>query len=254
MDAKTGPAPSTPEFDQQVSGIAVLGDPLRRTLYRYVISRAGPVSRDQVAEGAGVARHVVKFHLDRLADEGLLAVEYARPPGRGGPGAGRPAKLYRRAARELAVSLPQRDYQLAGRLLARAVTDAEREAIAVGLALGRAARRTGHELGDRARRAAGPRPTPPDLIAAAMGALVDCGYEPRIDGTGLALANCPFHALAEEYTDLVCGMNLDLLSGLLDGLQHPDLEARLEPTPGLCCVRLRTADDRAPESERGPPS
>ena len=131
-DATTSPAPSSPDFDLEVSGIAALGDPQRRALYRYVISRAGPVNRDQVAEGAGVARHVVKFHLDRLADEGLLAVEYARPPGRRGPGAGRPAKLYRRSARELAISLPQRDYQLAGRLLARAVTDAEREGIAVG--------------------------------------------------------------------------------------------------------------------------
>jgi predicted ArsR family transcriptional regulator len=68
------------------------------------------------------------------------------------------------------------------------------------------------------------------------------------------LVNCPFHGLVEEYTDLVCGMNLELLSGLLDGLHHPDLEACLEPTPGLCCVRLRTIDDRAPESERASPS
>ena len=254
-DATTGPAPSSPDFDLQVSGIATLGDPLRRALYRYVISRAGPVNRDQVAEGAGVARHVVKFHLDRLADEGLLAVEYARPAGRrGGPGAGRPAKLYRRAAREFAVSLPQRDYQLAGRLLARAVTDAEGEGIAVGLALGRAARRTGRALGDRARRVAGARPTPTALLAAATGVLVECGYEPRADGTDLDLANCPFHGLVEEYTDLVCGMSLELLSGLLDGLQHPDLRARLEPTPGRCCVRLGTTGDRAHESERASPA
>ena len=163
-DATTGPSPSSPDFDLQVSGIATLGDPLRRALYRSVISRTGPVNRDQVAEGAGVARHVVKFHLDRLADEGLLAVEYARP------------------ARELAVSLPQRDDQLARRLLARAVTDPEREGIAVGLALGRAARRTGGALGDRARRVAGAPPTPTNLLAAATGVLVECGDEPRTGG------------------------------------------------------------------------
>ena len=252
-DATTSPQSSSADFDTQVVGIAALGDPLRRSLYRYVTSREGPVNRDQVAEGAGVARHVAKFHLDRLADEGLLAVEYARPPGRRGPGAGRPAKLYRRSARELAVSLPPRDYRLAGRLLARAVTDAEREGIVVGLALGRAARHTGRALGDRARRAVGDQPTPDDLRAGAVGALVECGYEPRTDGTCIVLANCPFHALAEEYTDLVCGMNLDLLSGFLGALHHPELEARLEPTPGRCCVRLRTTDDRPPESERGSP-
>ena len=74
--------------------------------------------------------------------------------------------------------------------------------------------------------------------------LVANGYEPRIDGPGLVLANCPFHALADEYTDLVCGMNLDLLSGLLDGLRHPDIEARLEPAPGLCCVRIRSGSTK----------
>ena len=151
--------------------------------------------------------------------------------------------------RELAVSLPQRDYQLAGRLLARAVTDAEREGIAVGLALGRAARRTGHALGDRARRAAGARPTPTDLLAAATGVLVDCGYEPRTDGTGLVLANCPFHGLAEEYTDLVCGMNLDLLSGLLDGLHHPDL--RGPPRTDARAVLRPPPNDRRSSSRVG---
>jgi predicted ArsR family transcriptional regulator len=193
---------------------------------------------------------VAKFHLDRLADEGLLAVGYARPAGRRGPGAGRPAKLYGRSARELAVSLPPRDYQLAGRLLARAVSDAQRDGIAVGLALGRAARRTGRALGERARRAAGARPTPAGLLTAAADVLVECGYEPHADGTGLVMANCPFHGLVAEHTDLVCGMNLDVLSGLVDGLQHPDLDARLEPTPGSCCVRLRTNGERAPAPER----
>ena len=123
-DATATPAPASPDFDAQVTGLAALGDPLRRALYRYVVAQTAPVNRDQAAEGVGVARHVAKFHLDKLVDDGLLEVEFARPPGRRGPGAGRPAKLYRRSSRELAVSLPQRDYELAGRLLAKAVTDA----------------------------------------------------------------------------------------------------------------------------------
>ena len=232
------PAPSSPSLDEQISGIAVLGDPLRRALYRHVISQPGPVNRDQVAEGAGVARHVVKFHLDRLADDGLLDVEYARPAGRAGPGAGRPAKLYRRSARELAVSLPPRDYELAGRLLAQAVTEAERDGIRVADALARAARSTGQALGRQARQLAGPRPSQLSLLAAAINVLIDCGYEPRGGDERLTLANCPFHGLAEDFTDLVCGMNLDLLRGLVEGVEV-DLEAHLEPAPGLCCVRLR---------------
>jgi predicted ArsR family transcriptional regulator len=241
-DPTATPAHSRTDFDAQVTGIAALGDPLRRALYRYVVTHTSPVNRDQAAEAAGVARHVAKFHLDRLVDDGLLAVEYARPPGRRGPGAGRPSKLYRRSSRELAVSLPQRDYELAGRLLARAVTDAERDGVTVSDALGKVARNTGRALGDQARHQAGSRPSSAKLLTAAMSVMGDCGYEPRLDGTGLTLGNCPFHGLAQDYTDLVCGMNLQLLSGLVDGLEDPNLEAHLEPTPGLCCVRLRESD------------
>jgi predicted ArsR family transcriptional regulator len=219
--------------------VAALGDPTRRALYRYVVAQARPVNRDEAAKGVGVARHVAKFHLDKLSDDGLFEVEYGRPPGRTGPGAGRPAKLYRRSSRELAVSLPPREYELAGRLLAQAVTDAELEGLPVGEALGKAARNTGRALGRRARQQAGARPSRSALLAAVTDVLGECGYEPRSDAGGLTLANCPFHALARDYTDLVCGMNLALMNGLVDGLEGPALEARLEPTPGQCCVRLR---------------
>jgi predicted ArsR family transcriptional regulator len=241
-DHTAAPPPPSSDFDAQVSGIAALGDPVRRALYRFVVAQGGPVNRDQAALGVGVARHVAKFHLDKLVGDGLLTVEYARPPGRRGPGAGRPAKLYRRSPRELAVSLPPRDYELAGRLLAKAVTDAEREGVTVGDALGQAARSTGRALGHHARQHAGERPDPPALLAAATSVLSESGYEPRIVATGVTLTNCPFHALAEDYTDLVCGMNLELMTGLLDGLEHPTLVARLEPAAGRCCVCLREPD------------
>jgi predicted ArsR family transcriptional regulator len=203
-----------------------------------VISQPGPVSREQAAEGIGVAPHVAKFHLDKMLDDGLLTVEYVRAPGRGGPGAGRPAKRYSRSARELAVCLPQRDYALAGRLLARAVSEAAHADIAIDVALAQVSRTTGRALGQEARDAAGKRPNPPALIAAASHVLSRCGYEPRRLGTEVILINCPFQTLAQEFTDLVCGMNLDLMQGLTDTLRHPRLEARLEPATGRCCVVL----------------
>src|SRR6266516_1829235 len=123
------------DFDAQVRGVAALAEPMRRALYRYVVDQPRPVSRDQAADGVGVSRHVAKFHLDKLQDEGLLEVEYRRPPGRGGPGAGRPAKLYRRSSRELAVSLPERRYELAGRVLVEAIEDAEHDGVAIAEAL-----------------------------------------------------------------------------------------------------------------------
>src|SRR5690242_11670803 len=114
------------DFAADVVRVAALNEPVRRELYRYVVAQDEPVSRDKAAAATGVAHHVAKFNLDRLVADGLLDVEYARPPGRGGPGAGRPAKLYRRSAREIAVTLPERRYDLAGGVLAEAVTIAGR--------------------------------------------------------------------------------------------------------------------------------
>jgi predicted ArsR family transcriptional regulator len=223
----------------QIAGIAALNEPVRRDLYRFVAAQPAPVSRDEAAAGVDVPRHVAKFHLDKLVQDGLLEVEFARPPGRSGPGAGRPAKLYRRSSRELAVSVPERHYDLAGRLLARAVTDAERDGVPVREALASAAHERGRAIGERARRRAGPRPSRNALLEATTEVLVDCGYEPRIDEEGVTLANCPFHALAQEHRDLVCGMNLDLMEGVAEGLGRAPFEPCLDPAPGRCCVRLR---------------
>src|SRR5262245_36574888 len=108
-------------FSDQVEGISALAEPVRRSLYLYVVGQPEPVSRDEAAAGADVARHTAKFHLDKLVEEGLLDVEYRRLSGRRGPGAGRPSKLYRRSTREFTVSIPERRYRLAGDILAAAL-------------------------------------------------------------------------------------------------------------------------------------
>jgi predicted ArsR family transcriptional regulator len=233
--------------------VGSLGEPGRRALYLWVVAQPEPVTRDEAAAGVSVARHVAKFHLDKLVDEGLLEVEYGRPPGRRGPGAGRPAKRYRRAAREVTVSLPERNYELAGRLLARAVDDAARDGRDVREALRDAARDTGHRLGTRAREKAGARPSRAKLRAATDDVLAEAGYEPRDDGGDVVLVNCPFHALAQDYTDLVCGMNLELLHGLVDEVGPAGLEPVLEPVPGRCCVVMRACgtDTRTTKGDTG---
>jgi predicted ArsR family transcriptional regulator len=238
------------DFAAQVSGVGALAEPARRALYLYVVAQPEPVSRDQAAAGAGLPRHTAKFHLDKLVTDGLLDTEYRRLSGRRGPGAGRPTKLYRRSGRQVAVTLPPRHYDLAGQILARAVEDAARDGVPVLEAVERAAVEAGHRLGAAQRLR-------DEGSAAASGAAVDHavaledvaavlaphGYEPRIQDDRVVLANCPFHALAREHTALVCGMNLHLITALLDELGRRDVLAGLDPAPQRCCVTLTTEPD-----------
>lgn len=227
------------DFERRVTSIAALAEPVRRALYRFVVRQAAPVSRDEAAEGVGVPRHVAKFNLDKLAEDGLLETEFSRPPGRSGPGAGRPAKRYRRADREIALSLPERRYDLAGHVMAAALEAATGTGAPAGDALQEAARRTGRDAGAAARTGLGTRPSSARLRERLAEVLADHGYEPRTSSSGLALDNCPFHALAEEHRALVCGMNRDLVAGVLEGLGADRLRAELDPAPGRCCVTVR---------------
>src|SRR3954466_6321561 len=124
-----------PDRDAQIAGVAALDQPLRRELYDLVVQKDGGVGRDEAAAALDLPRSVAAFHLDKLTDAGLLEVRYERPPGRVGPGAGRPAKIYRRARDELSVSLPQRHYELAGVLLSDAVLASAQTGCSVSEAL-----------------------------------------------------------------------------------------------------------------------
>jgi predicted ArsR family transcriptional regulator len=222
----------------QLRSIASLAEPVRETLYRFVVERSQPVSREQAASGVGIAHHVAKFHLDKLEEDGLLEVEYRRPAGRTGPGAGRPAKFYRRASHDSAVSLPERHYELPGRLMAEAITASTASGEPVAATLRTAAHATGERMGQQAAQLAGGGAGADELVAAACGLLEDEGYEPRAAAGQITLSNCPFHGLATEYTELVCGMNLHLMRGLVENLGDEGLQARLDPAAGRCCVTL----------------
>ena len=211
--------------DPDLASLSSLDDPVRRRLYEVVARRTEPVCRDEAAAAAGIGRALAVYHLDKLVESGLLTATYARPAGRTGPGAGRPAKLYARSDREFAVTVPPREYELAARLLVQAVeSDASGRSRA---ALIDAARRLGAELGSRSQ------------TAGLEGALARHGYEPRRDDAGtIRLRNCPFHQLAEQHREIVCGMNLGLIEGMVAGLGVPEARPALDPSPGRCCVTI----------------
>ncbi|GLZ32372.1 ArsR family transcriptional regulator [Lentzea sp. NBRC 105346] len=206
-------------MEQNIAAVAALDEPTRRRLYDFVVAQPVAVGRDEAAQAVGVPRPTAAFHLDKLAEEGLLEVVFERRTGKSGPGAGRPAKLYKRSANELRVSLPERRYDLVAQLLAAAVEE--------GGALARAAL-------ERKAMEQGTQLAPKDDDAV-LAVLAEHGYEPTRDGDGYVLRNCPFHALAQEHRALICGANLNLLQGVLCKSRFIP---RLAPQEGYCCVRL----------------
>lgn len=223
----------TRPFPDPIASVAALDEPTRRRLYHFVVRAGRPVGRDEASAALGVARPTAAFHLDRLADEGLLDVVRQRISGRTGPGAGRPAKLYLRPSRDIEVSLPQRRYELVGEVLAAAIDEAETTGVSVGQAVADRAREVGHDLGSTGSG---------DAVAVLEG----LGFEPRTEDPTVTLGNCPFHNLARRHTDLVCTLNLHLVEGLLDSLGASDLRARLDPADGRCCVVIEEVAPPAP--------
>ncbi|SDG47254.1 Predicted transcriptional regulator, ArsR family [Lentzea fradiae] len=221
-----------------VAAVAALDEPNRRRLYDFVARQAAPISKDEAAQAVELPRTTAAFHLDKLVELGLLTVVHQRRSGRGGPGAGRPAKLYRRSGEQIEVSLPDRRYEAASHLLTDALVEAESTGDPVREVLNRRAYEWGTELAAAAHR---------DVTEALAG----LGFEPREDDGSILLGNCPFHSLAQRHTRLVCGMNLCLVSGLLDGIEADGVTARLDPAPERCCVRVdQTPSSRSPSVSR----
>jgi predicted ArsR family transcriptional regulator len=217
MDSNTG------DGLDPVVGLSSLDDPVRRRLYGYVASRDEPVAREDSAAAAGISRTLAAYHLDKMAEAGILSVSYARPPGRTGPGAGRPAKRYARTQEELSVSVPPRNYGLLADLLVAAMdadcTGSVRSAVAA--ASRRAGRASASEHG-------------------VVGALCECGYEPTHTADGhIELRNCPFDRLARQHTALVCELNLELIQGMLEAVGESPQRAALAPREGRCCVVVK---------------
>lgn len=209
-----------------VTQLGLLADPVRRRLYDVVAEQCGPVTREEAASAAGTSRTLAAYHLDRLAEAGLLDVGYAHKPGRAGPGSGRPAKQYTRSGHELVVSLPPRNYSLLAHILADAAASTETGPVRTSLT--HAAERAGRRLGERSEGL--------DI------ALTSAGYEPAdTDDGGVILRNCPFHSVVQDHPELVCTLNQAVIRGALTGTGGDPDRAELDPCDGRCCVVIRPA-------------
>jgi predicted ArsR family transcriptional regulator len=224
-------------FERSLEATGALANGPRRSMYLFIRAQRRPVGRDEAAQAVGISRELAAFHLDKLVEKGLLEAHYERLSGRVGPGAGRPSKLYEPAQVDWTVSVPQRSYDFAGKVLVDALAatgSSSHDAVQAS------AREHGESLG---RRIKGERRlahlSHKNSIALVLEVLYDRGYEPYIDEQGsLRLSNCPFHALAQQSIEIICGLNRAFIEGLLSGLGTQELDAILDPRPGDCCVRV----------------
>ena len=216
--------------------VALLAEPTRQRLYLYLRDRQEPVGREEAARHTGVKPRLAAFHLDRMAEAGLLDVEFRRLSGRVGPGAGRPAKVYSVASRSFSVEVPQTRYALAASMMATALSagggpradgtkSLQDVATTVGESLGGEIRRQGRTKGARQE--------------AVQGKLKQLGYEPQVQESGeWTMRNCIFSELSASHRELVCPMNAALVTGMLNGAHLSSLHVERQPARPGCCVRI----------------
>lgn len=223
-----------------LTAVAVLAEGSRRAMYEFIRRQGRPVTRDEAAASVGISRKLAAFHLDKLVDAGLLeAAPRTSPPG-APRGPGRAPKVYQPSQARVSVSIPQRRLDLLSEVLVDAVAVEADSGNARAAAL-RGARDRGTALGEGERAAHRLTRTGPErALHLAIPVMERVGYEPyRTEDGTIRLRNCPFHPLAARQRDLVCGMNRELLDGLLRGLGNEGVQAVLAPRPGECCVELR---------------
>ncbi|WP_426996377.1 helix-turn-helix transcriptional regulator [Pseudarthrobacter sp. N5] len=213
-------------WTRRIAAVASLDDTNRRLLFSFVASAPEAVGRDEAAAALELPRSTVSFQLDRLVQDGLLTVEFKKLGSKAGPGSGRPAKCYRTAVEEVAASIPDRNYDLAGELMVSAIEKSMSGGGSVHEALVSAAYAKGRSIA-----AAG---VPFQEV------LSGSGYRPEPDGGGgLVLRNCPFHRLADGHADVVCAMNGAFLAGAAAGCGVPEDRVEGIRADGQCCARIR---------------
>jgi predicted ArsR family transcriptional regulator len=224
--------------------VAALSEDQRRRLYRFARAERRPVTREEAAAALGISRKLAAFHLDKLVEAGLLRAHFLA---RGRAGAGRRPKAYEPTDTSFELSVPARRHELLADILVQAVLTETHHGSARVAAL-ESAHHRGREVGTDLRVRSRPgRLGAERALRAASTALESAGFEPSQAGPArVRLRNCPFHPLAREAPDLVCGLNHSFIRGLIDGLQAPTLDVVLEPAAGECCVELRAKSPGEP--------
>jgi predicted ArsR family transcriptional regulator len=203
-----------------MDALDVIGDPALRTTLLYVRRNRCSASIGEVASATGVHRNVARRRLERLSAAGLLTTGFERRSGRGGPGAGRPAKVYAPAPETAAIEFPERHYADLLGLLAEDVSPARRAA--TGL-------RFGAMLAAAANIAPAKEPRAGlERLCDAVGRL---GFQARVERLAwnravIVTPTCPLRPLVvanRAASDLDRGMWRGLVAAAVDGLAADDV-------------------------------
>jgi predicted ArsR family transcriptional regulator len=218
---------------------AALDEPQRRRLYDFVRAARKPVTREEAATALGISRKLAAFHLDKLVDVDLLRCR----PVTGDPRrVGRRPNVYEPSDATHGFTVPARSHDLLADILLQAVLS-ESTHTSARSAVGNAAHQAGAAAGTdvhatmRAGRLGVER-----ALATTASVLAQHGFEPYSAGPMcVRLRNCPFHPLAGKAPELVCGLNHEFISGLIEGMRAEAVQAVLAPSAGECCVEIRQA-------------
>lgn len=193
----------------------------------------GPLGVKEAAERTGLHPNTARFHLDGLAEAGLVQKEKGES---GGPG--RPRTLYRAVETSEGV----RSYRLLARMLTSLVAGTMPDPSGAAIEAGRA---WGAYLADRS--APFEKVGAEEAMERLSGFLTGIGFESRPDLAEnlIRLVHCPFREIAEEHREVVCPLHLGLIQGALTEMGAPLSADRLEPfvERHLCLARLSRRDD-----------
>ena len=211
MDTKT--------LESRISDLtSSLGDPTRRAIYIAVRESAEPLTTSNVAELFAIHPNVARHHLDRLADDGYLKVSHHRPSGKGGPGAGRPAKCYESTTKEVSIHFAPRRFEMLVEMLIRILDEVAPENVSqVAESVGRA---YGQELA--AEIGVPDEPGYDGAVQAVATAMTGLGFsvDPDVKGQRLLTSHCPFGEAATSHPEVICSLDRGIVAGMFGALSY----------------------------------
>ena len=223
--------------------LQAVGDPGLRAALLFVRGQPGAITADDLAAHEGVHRNVARGRLERLADAGLVESVFERRSGRSGPGAGRPAKLYRAAPELSGIEFPARGYETLVGLLADSHPGAEGR---------RRLRDVGIDFGRHLARSGGLRPSKRfdrglERVCAAIRSL---GYQATLERAAageavISTSTCPLRPLVTTHPGAVAideGMWAGLVEAGVAGVEAADVACETggcADATACCRVRVR---------------